>query len=95
MTTTQKTPTVGELLKEKRDGAPMAPIYRELGVTQRTYTAWEADFHTPGDEYAEILAKYLELDEQAVVWILYRQRVDQRTGGYDSRFFQPTPALAA
>lgn len=86
MTTTTRTrssgKTIGQLLKEKRDRGPKAPVYRKFGVVAGTYDMWEADGYIPGDEHAEALAEHLELDLADVVWMLYAARVRHRMGGY-------------
>lgn len=86
MTTTQETPSIAELLRAQRAGGPKAPIYRELGVSPQTYEAWESGMYVPGDEYAETLAGFLELDESRIVWLLYRDRVRRRKGVSRSSF---------
>lgn len=97
MTTTQESPTVGELLKARRDGGAKAPIYRRLGVSPQTYDAWEANMYVPGDEYAETLADHLELELQEIVWRLYDSRIRRQMGGYVAllRLTQPTAYAVA
>ena len=40
---TTKTQTIGETLRQIRDGRPKAQMYNKLGVSAGTYDAWEAD----------------------------------------------------
>lgn len=81
---TRESPRISELLKEKRkeDNRPKAHIYRHLGVAANTYNTWEAGMYVPGDEFAESLADYLDLDLQEVVWLLYLDRMDRAKGVY-------------
>lgn len=89
MATLQETPSIAELLKRKRDKAPKAEAYRRLGVAPNTYNTWESGMYVPGDEYAEGLADYLEVELPDIVWMLYRDRIRQAKGVYRSSISRP------
>lgn len=72
--TTRET-TLGQLLQEKRGDRSKRSVYIQLGVSSQTYDAWESDLYTPGDEFAQRLAAYLEMDERDIVWMLYQARL--------------------
>lgn len=83
MTTKEGTKTIAQLLRERRDGGPKAPIYRRFEVSPGTYDWWEADGgYIPGDEHAKNLAEYLDLPLEEVVMTLYRDRLKRDNGGY-------------
>lgn len=81
-TTTQDTPRISEVLRERRKetGASKRSIYRRLGVSSQTYDAWEIGLYVPSDDYAEILADYLGIELRDVVWMLYRSRTYAKEG---------------
>lgn len=71
---TTKTQTIGETLRQIRDGRPKAQMYNKLGVSAGTYDAWEADLYIPADEYGELLADHFGIPEREMVWLLYNAR---------------------
>lgn len=89
ITTAQESPSVAQLLKRKRDKGPKADVYRRLGVAANTYNTWESGMYVPGDEYAEGLADYLEVELPDIVWMLYRDRIRQAKGVYRSSISRP------
>ena len=84
--TTEEAPSISELLKERRGKTPKAAVYRELGVAANTYNTWESGMYVPGDEYAEALAEYLDIELPRFVWFLYRDRLERAKGVYVSSF---------
>lgn len=84
-TTIQDTPSISEVLKERREetGASKRSIYGRLGVSSQTYDAWEIGLYVPSDDHAEVLADYLGIELREIVWMLYRSRT-QAKGVYIS-----------
>lgn len=59
--------SIGELLREWRDGRSLRAAGSEFGCSQTTYRAWEADFAIPGPEFYEGLMQKLGLDAARLV----------------------------
>jgi transcriptional regulator with XRE-family HTH domain len=83
--TVQETPHISQVLRDKRKetGDSKRSVYQRLGVSSGTYDMWEGGVYVPGDDYAELLADYLEIELPQVVWMLYRSRI-QAKGVYVS-----------
>jgi hypothetical protein len=93
MTTQRETPTIDQLLQEKRgEGGSKSAAARAIGVSRQMYAQWDGAFAVPGDEWAEPLAGYLEMELEAVVLVLYRSRMAQKgveDGAHNSRTVTP------
>lgn len=81
-TTTITLPEIAQRLRDKRDGGPKTVAAREIGVSRQIYGAWEGGFYTPGDEWAEKLAAYLNDPLPEIVWVLYQDRMNRHKGVY-------------
>jgi DNA-binding XRE family transcriptional regulator len=81
VTTKRDTPTIGDLLTDKRAKGPKAGAARAIGVSRQIYDAWEHGLYVPGDEWAESLAAYLDRDLRELVWLLYQERAERANGG--------------
>jgi DNA-binding XRE family transcriptional regulator len=75
VSTRQDTPPIGRLLREKRGEGFKSEAANALGVSRQSYDTWETGHHIPGDEWAETLADYLDLELRDVVWFLYQDRM--------------------
>lgn len=78
MTTTQEALTIGQLLKNKRDGGYKSEAARAIGVSRQIYDTWETGHFIPGDEWAERLAIYLDRPLEEIVLRLYNDRAKKR-----------------
>jgi len=75
--TLAETPTIDQLLRDRRDGGPKTEAAREIGVSRQIYDTWETGHYVPGDDWAEPLSVYLGVDLAEIVWILYRSRINR------------------
>lgn len=75
--TLAETPTIDQLLRERRNGGPKTEAAREIGVSRQIYDTWETGHYVPGDDWAEPLSVYLGVDLAEIVWILYRSRINR------------------
>lgn len=75
MATKQNTPTIASLLRTQRGDRYKSEAARTIGVSRQIYDAWEAGLYVPGDDWAERLATYLEIELPELVWLLFQNRV--------------------
>lgn len=75
--TLAETPTIDQLLRDRRNGGPKTEAARAIGVSRQIYDTWETGHYVPGDDWAEPLSVYLGVDLAEVVWILYRSRINR------------------
>jgi hypothetical protein len=80
MTTTQETPAIWQILRDRRGTRYQTVVADEIGVSRQMYRQWETGHAIPGDEWVGPLMVYLGMKEMQVVAMLYQSRKTRQGG---------------